>query len=155
MVPQWSNQGLPDDHPQRRVTKSHAVRTVQEAPNSLDQQGGYPKLFKNREKLPLRSPNNTLEFPLLSWTQWRSELRAGITRLFFSPDKNTDHIDVGYHDPRRGRNKKRNMSLGVYHSISQEGALNTKPRGDSSRLGSLGDPSVSGKMENTGSGQES
>ncbi|KAF7511540.1 hypothetical protein GJ744_004128 [Endocarpon pusillum] len=78
-----------------------------------------------------------------------------MARLFYSPDKNPDHIDVGYHDRRISRNNKRNMNLGVYHSISRERAQNTQPTGDSSWLGSLDSSSIPGKTENTGGDQKS
>ena len=81
------------------------------APDYHEQQSSYPKTFRNEENLPLRSLNETLEFPLLNQTSWQPGMRPGPVRLFYPPDKTTDHIDVGYHDLRQGVDNRCNMNL--------------------------------------------
>lgn len=89
------------------------------APHELRWGRSYPKHFQNRERLPLKSPSYTREFPILGpGQQWKFGTEPGPTRVLYPPNKNTDHIDVGYHDPRSGHGHGANMTMGVYHSKS-------------------------------------
>ena len=126
---------------------------MDQAPDIIRRRWRYPKEFSNDEKLPLQSPNNTLEFPLLNHTQWRPGLDADVVRTIYSPEKDTDRIDVGYHDPRRGQNNKENMNLGVYHSRSRQRAQNVQPEEHESRLENSGSSSISEESENDGGSQ--
>lgn len=101
------------------------METVYRAPDRLRTESLYPKRYRSQEKLALRSSGDIREFPILSQGHWQGQKRAGAVRAFFSPDKNPSHIDVGYHDPRKGPNHGKNMTLGVYHSTSQKGAQKT------------------------------
>lgn len=126
---------------------------MDQAPVRIRSWWKYPKEFRNDEKLPLQSPNNTLEFPLLNHTQWRRKLDPNVVRTFYSPEKDTDCIDVGYHDPRLGPDNKKNMNLGVYHSRSQQRAQNVQPEEHECRLEISGNLSISEERENDGGSQ--
>ncbi|ERF69660.1 hypothetical protein EPUS_03652 [Endocarpon pusillum Z07020] len=82
-----------------------------------------------------------------------TQIKAGAVRTFYSPEKDTDRIDVGYHDPRRGQNNQNNMNLGVYHSKSRQRAQNVQPEEDESQLEISGSSSISEESENDGGSQ--
>jgi hypothetical protein len=80
--------------------------------------------------LPLKDPGDTREFPFLDpGKQWQHGMKPGPTRVLYPPGKNTDHIDVGYHDPRLGPDNRKNMNLGVYPSKSSRKGTATCPMG--------------------------
>lgn len=85
----------------------------------------YPKDFKNTEEFPLKCAGIFKEFPLLGQgQQWEPGADSGATRVLYPPDKNTDHIDVAYHDKRKGNDNSKNMTLAIYHSVTRaSGAL--------------------------------
>lgn len=91
---------------------------MRNAPNGLGSGRGYPKVFQNREKLPLHS-TNTREFPVLDKGQyWQQGKIPGRVRMLYPPDKDKAKMDVAYHNPKSGGNYGSDMTLGVYHSRS-------------------------------------
>lgn len=127
---QYSGSNLPEDHPDRHYKAKEVRRQVQEAPSSKTryvtddgkrQKTSYPKDFKNKDSLDLRSPAPRNEFPLSqdhqgNFSQRPVSQQPGPYRAIYAKDKTDDRsrFDLIYHDPTKTGGDDSNMSMAAY-----------------------------------------
>ncbi|SPQ25425.1 28069de4-5fc0-4bde-9b2c-3d2c56314afc [Thermothielavioides terrestris] len=102
----FSLEGLPDNHPLRRIRAAEVRRQAAAIPLATQPAPDYPHRFRNRERIRLRDNRGPLiEHPLAPegrgpWVPAHGRRAAGPARIIVS-EANRSRPEVVYHDPQR------------------------------------------------------
>ncbi|RDL38471.1 uncharacterized protein BP5553_02811 [Venustampulla echinocandica] len=135
----YSCTNLSDNNTNRRIPAQHVRNTVAHARKTTSNGGmsarEYPHNFQNTEKLNTGIPLPIMEFPIEGPDEpyyTSGNLTSSEARAMYNETANESPVGVVYHDPTKGRDNKRNMSLAPYRPSTKKDKTNKEDQDEAS-----------------------